>query len=89
MSDINRRQLIFDMADQFIAIANELIKSQDIGTVGASFRYAAARFAAFEADQKSDDLAKHKEHALAWFVDEYRKMLLENIDELIEENKST
>ncbi len=80
---------IFDMADEFIAIANRLVEkdSQDLGRVGAAIRYAAARFNAHEASHTSDDLKSDKEDALSWFTEQYRLMLLENIDEHIEHDQ--
>ena len=82
---------IFDMADQFIEVANRLVleQGQKLGRVGAAIRYAAARFNAHEASYKSDDLEADKEDALSWFTDQYRKMLIENIDEHIEMAEKT
>lgn len=71
------------MADQFIALSNELIKQHAVGDVGAAVRYAAARFAAYEADLQSPNLSKDREYVLTWFTKEYNSMLLENIDEHI------
>ena len=77
---------LFDMADQFIDVANRLVEEhgQELGRVGAAIRYAAARFNAHEASYKSDDLEADKEDALSWFTEQYRKMLIDNIDEHIE-----
>ena len=79
---------MFDMADEFIAIANRLVDedNQNLGRVGAAIRYAAARFNAHEASHKSDDLNNDKEDAVSWFTDQYKSMLVENIDEHIEHN---
>ena len=78
------------MADQFIEVANRLVaeEKQDIGEVGTAIRYAAARFNAHEASYKTDDLTKDKEDALSWFTEQYRLMLLENLDEHIELKKN-
>ncbi len=46
--------------------------------------FAAARYNAFEASSKSNNLGKDKEDALNWCTKEYRKMLDANLDELIE-----
>ena len=88
MDDAAKRQQILEMADKFITLGNDLIRSQDLGTVGAAFRYAAARFAAFEAHQKTQSLASDKAGALEWFSTEYRKMLLENLDDYIATDKA-
>ncbi len=61
MSDDNNQTTIFQLADQFIALANELTQQEgDVGKVGTALRFAAARFNAFEAAIKSADLAPKK-----------------------------
>ncbi|WP_303720956.1 DUF3144 domain-containing protein [Malonomonas rubra] len=77
---------LFDMADQFIAVANRLVQEsgQDLGLVGAAFRYASARFSAHEVSHKSANLAEDKEGALAWFTEQYKDMLHKNLDQHIE-----
>ncbi|MBV7315863.1 DUF3144 domain-containing protein [Shewanella sp. NIFS-20-20] len=69
------------MADQFIALANELAQQQqDVGKVGSALRFAAARFNAFEAALKSADLSAEKENAIEWFGNDYKEMLTDNLD---------
>ena len=72
------------MADQFIALANEFTKTESKERVGAAIMFAAARYNAFEASSKSNDLKKDKDDALSWYSKEYRKMLDANVDDLIE-----
>jgi len=86
MSEKIKELELFDMADQFIAVANRLVQEngQELGSVGAAFRYAAARFSAHEASIKSNGLAEDKENALAWFTEQYQDMLLKNLDQHIE-----
>lgn len=75
---------IFELADQFIALANQLSQQEaDVGKVGTALRFAAARFNAFEAAIKSADLATEKDNALEWFSAEYREMLSDNLDDHI------
>ncbi|MCH1929764.1 DUF3144 domain-containing protein [Shewanella sp. A25] len=75
---------IFELADQFIALANQLSQQEeDVGKVGTALRFAAARFNAFEAAIKSADLVAEKQEALNWFSAEYREMLNENLDDHI------
>ncbi len=75
---------IFELADQFIALANELSQQEDdVGKVGTALRFAAARFNAFEAAIKSADLATEKDNALEWFSNEFRDMLSDNLDDHI------
>jgi len=72
------------MADQFIELANELTKTESKERVGAAIMFAAARYHAFEASSKTEDLKKDKEDAIKWFSEQYKKMLDANIDEIIE-----
>jgi len=72
-----------EMVDQFIAIANELSKTQTKDRVGAAIMFAAARYNAFVSLGKSSDLSKDKNSALNWHTAEYNKMLDANLDELI------
>ena len=72
-----------EMVDQFIAIANELSKTQTKDRVGAAIMFAAARYNAFVSLGKSSDLSKDKDSALNWHTSEYNRMLDANLDELI------
>ncbi|MDB2387115.1 DUF3144 domain-containing protein [Shewanella sp.] len=84
MSDAKKETTIFEIADQFIALANELTaKEQDVGKVGTALRFAAARFNAFEASLKSADLSAEKDNALEWFGNEYKAMLKDNLEDHI------
>jgi len=72
------------MADKFIELANEFTKTESKERVGAAFMFAAARYNAFEASSKSNNLKNDKDDALNWYTKEYKKMLDANIDDLIE-----
>lgn len=75
---------LFELADKFIALANELTAAEgDVGKVGTALRFAAARFNAFEAAIKSADLENEKANALKWFSDDYQDMLNDNLDDHI------
>lgn len=71
------------MADQFIELANEFTKTESKERVGAAIMFAAARYNAFEASSKTDNLNKSREDAIKWYSDQYKKMLDANIDEII------
>lgn len=73
------------MADKFIDLANEFTSTEQKERVGAAIMFAAARYNAFEAHSKSDNLVKDKADALAWYSNEYKRMLEANMDELIGE----
>ncbi len=89
MSEKVKELEIFEMADKFINIANELVQAQgqEVGRVGTAIRYAAARFNAHDANSKSSNLEDDKENAIEWYTDQYKKMLVENIDAHIKLNK--
>lgn len=90
MSEAGKETTIFEIADQFIALANELAaKEQDVSKVGTGLRFAAARFNAFEAALKSADLSKEKDNALEWFSKEYKDMLNDNLEDHIKNPVAT
>jgi hypothetical protein len=74
------------MADKFIELANEFTKTEPKERVGAAILFAAARYNAFEASSKSNDLKKDKNDALNWYSQEYRRMLDANMDDIIEQH---
>lgn len=77
----------FDRADAFIRLANEQMeKGTDAGQISASFMYGLARYSAwFSASgwKNGNDMADAKAETLAFFVNEYRKMLELNLDDYI------
>ncbi|QIR13737.1 DUF3144 domain-containing protein [Shewanella aestuarii] len=84
MSEPKSELTMYQLADQFIALANQLSQQEnDIGKVGTALRYAASRYNAFEAAVKSSDLAAEKDNALAWFTNEFKEMLNENLEDHI------
>jgi hypothetical protein len=77
----------FERADAYITIANEQAADVGRGKVSASLMFATARFNAWvsaSGTESSEELASVKEEALEYFLDEYRQMLEENLDEYIE-----
>ncbi len=80
---------LYKIADQFISQANALIESTDQATLAAGLRYAAARFAAFEASLRTDDLRRDKAEALDAYLNEFRTMLDENLEQYIEQQSKT
>lgn len=81
MSQDNSQTSIYELADQFIALANTQANSNNSGDVGIALRYAAARYSAFEASQMSANLADDKEKLITLFMEDYRKMLEVNFDQ--------
>lgn len=84
MSDVQRDKAFYDMADAYIALANTQLNAEKPSRVSAAALFAAARFNAFviaAAAENKAQLIAEKEAAIAYFMDQYEKMLRENIDE--------
>ncbi|NOX76814.1 MAG: DUF3144 domain-containing protein [Gammaproteobacteria bacterium] len=72
---------LYQLADQFINLANELAQNDGSPAIGTALRYAAARYNTFEATLGSHDLSTDKEKLMDMFCEDFRKMLAENIDD--------
>ena len=87
MSDKNIPPEFWERADQIIELANKQVGDSEIGKVSSSLLYAAARFNSFNVASKSDsveEMKKDKEEAIKYFTEQYKKMLVENLDDYIE-----
>ena len=82
--DQDQEQAMYENADKFIDLANEMTKTVDQSQVGVALRYAAARFSAFEASEGTTDLARDKDRHLQFFVKTFTEMLQKNLDEYVE-----
>ena len=84
MSDVLRDKQFWDMTDSFIQLANTHLNEAKPSRVSASALFAAARFNAFvitAATESKEQLLAEKEAAIVYFLDQYEKMLRENLDE--------
>ena len=84
MSDLQRDKQFWDLADAYIALANTQLNEAKPSRVSAAALFAASRFNAFviaAAAENKAQLMAEKEAAIAYFMDQYEKMLRENIDE--------
>jgi len=84
MSDHQKDKAFIDMADAFIALANQYGIDCDKGKVSAAFLYAVARFNTFIVASSASDankLESYENNATSYFVDEYKKMLREHFDD--------
>ena len=84
MSDGLRDKQFWDMTDSFIQLANTHLNEAKPSRVSASALFAASRFNAFvitAATESKEQLIAEKEAAIAYFMDQYEKMLRENLDE--------
>lgn len=74
----------WEIADSFIEHANEHAGRADRGKVGAAMYQATARFTAYLAAAGAKDEASFRadrQKALDYFTAEFRKMLVDNLDD--------
>ena len=74
----------FDRADEVIRLANQQLGAATPGTVSASTLYAAARFNAWVTaigSKSGAELERNLDETLEHFVEQYRKMLKENLQD--------
>jgi len=77
----------FDRADAIINQANEQLETVTPGKVSASTLYAAARFNAWVSAigaASGEDMRTAKDETIEFFVEQYRAMLSENLDDYID-----
>jgi hypothetical protein len=74
---------MYDNADKFIDLANEMSKTISLGQVGVAIRFAAARYSAFEASLLTKNLAEDKDKQLQFFTDNFTEMLKVNLESYI------
>lgn len=76
----------FERADAHIHLSNSQIGDVSPGKVSASMMYATARFNAFVSwtgFDKADDMAAARAETIDYFVQQYRAMLIDNLDDYI------
>jgi hypothetical protein len=81
--DQDDKKLVYDYADKFIELANEMALLDKSGKVGLGIRFAAARYSAYEASMLTKNLAEDKEKQLEFFANDFKKMLQFHIDDYI------
>ena len=78
----------YERADQHIKLSNNQIsKDITVGNISASMMYSTARFNAWMQAytcNSSIEMSLKKNETIEYFMEEYRKMLIENLDEYIE-----
>ena len=79
--DQNNDKAMYDNADKFIGLANEMSKTVSPGEIGIAFRYAAARYSAFEASMRTKNLAEDKDKHILFFTKTFTDMLRMNFEE--------
>jgi len=82
----------YKRADAHIHLSNDQVTPEvEPGMVSASFMYSLARFNAWLAARgfnSADDMRANKEQMIEYFLNHYRMMLEENMDEYIANFKS-
>lgn len=84
MSEEENTPSMYDLANQFIDLANQMTEQDRSGNVGTAIRFAASRFNAFEASHQTDDLAKDREEIIENFSSDFRKMMEVNVNQYID-----
>lgn len=88
MSTETQDDAFWQRADEVINLANEQCEKADsTDEVSASLLYACARFNAFQiaaTAQSAADIQRGKDEAVAYFTEQYRQLLLDNLDDYIE-----
>ena len=72
------------MADTFITLANEHCDSTANALVGSTLLYATARFSAFVVASHAKNEAHYEaeiDNAVEYFGDEFKRMLVENLEQ--------
>ena len=78
----------YERADAHINLSNDQISEKiGKGKVGASFMYSVARFNAWVSAcgfKNAYEMSLAKDETIEYFVSEYKKMLIENIDDYVD-----
>jgi hypothetical protein len=80
----------WERADEIILLANKQCEKAASGKVSSSLLYASSRFSAFLLASTADDgeeMKKERDKAIKYFTDQYKNMLIDNLDDYIENHK--
>lgn len=78
----------YNRADAFIRLANDQLEQVSRGQVSASCLYAASRFNAWVSAcgfESSAEMLAAKDETMEYFVEQFRAMLQENLDDYIKD----
>jgi hypothetical protein len=78
-----------DRADKFLAVANSLTAVEPLSRISAAMMFATARFNAFLAQSQGLEPGEVDEETVAYFRDQYEKMLRENLAQILSSRKVT
>ncbi len=85
--NLNLDPNFYDRADAHIHLSNSQMSDINPGKVSASMMYATARFNAYVnwiGFQNHADMAESREDTIRYFVEQYRLMLEDNLDDYIQ-----
>jgi hypothetical protein len=86
MSEEEIDDKFFERADAHIYLSNDQLADAKLGKVSASMMYATARFNSWVSAcgfGSGEDMAEAREETIDYFVEQYRIMLEENLDDYI------
>jgi len=78
----------FEAVNKFIDLANKMSKKWETSRVSSVIMYAAARYNAFNFVSLDPDPAKNSRQATDFYCEQYRAMLVENMDYLISSRRA-
>lgn len=84
MTDVDEH--FFERADEHIHLSNRQMANVSMGKVSASMMYSTARFNSWVSACGCDnapEMAQAKQEMITYFVAEYEKMLIENLEDYI------
>ncbi len=85
MSELDKK--FFERADEHIHLSNKQLSNASKGIVSASMMYSVSRFNAWVSAydwNSAEEMEAAKDETLEYFVEEYKKMLVENLEDYIE-----
>jgi len=80
-----QEEVFHEVSDEFINLANELNGDWATPMLSAAIMHAASRYNAFHALETATDPGA-REQAVQFLCEQYRRMLVENMDELLQAN---
>ncbi len=79
--DEEEQDEFYDLADQFVDLANSLSESERVSRVSSAFLYACSRFNAYVMQVQGGMVAEADEEAIRYLLDQYEAMLREHMSE--------
>jgi hypothetical protein len=79
--DQDQNEKLMRMVESFIQLANEHSRQMSPGSVSSALLYAASRFNAYIVASHAENFDQEKESSIRYFLDQYEKMLRDNMDD--------